>query len=121
MSLTHLTHAADRARATQLYADPFEGTYVDFLDQVRRPYAADTDPELVITVAAPPFGKLTMRLDLDEADRLLAVVDTAVHPAEDLAEHFGFVHHCQRKPAVRAAEAFIKSSGSLAETIRFSV
>jgi hypothetical protein len=94
--------------ATNLYGDSQYGTFVVFngLDEVR------------VTVAVPPFSKLSMPLDLDDVDRLLAVVENAVDPELDLAEFFTSVYHCPPTPAKRAARAFCISAPGLAETLR---
>lgn len=97
---------------TNLYSDSIEGTYIVFYD---RPRIA---PELRITVAHAPFGKLTMKFDLDDVDRLLAVVEHAADPVMDLAEFFGDVYFAQPRAAERAAVAFVNVAGSIAETVR---
>jgi hypothetical protein len=71
-----------------------------------------------ITVAHVPFSKLTMPLDLDDVDRLLAVREHAINPTFDLAEFFSEVFHAQPSAAMRAAEAFCIAAPSLAETLR---
>lgn len=95
---------------TELYNDPQYGTVIRFIDRPR----GEAEVEVVVHYA---FSKLTMHVDLDEVDRLLAVREHAVDPALDIAEHFTFVHHCPDAAARRAAVAFIASAGSLAETI----
>lgn len=93
---------------TDLYGDSRHGTSVIFngVDEVH------------ITVAVPPFSKLTIELDLDDVDRLLAVVEHAVDPELDLAEFFTDAYHCPPTPALRAARAFRICAPGLAETLR---
>lgn len=74
--------------------------------------------EVTVTVATVPFSKLTMPLDLDDVDRLLALREHSVTPVADLSEHFRFVYHCPERSAKRAAEAFIVAAPGLAETLR---
>lgn len=94
---------------TNLYSDAVHGTYVEFVDRARG------ESEVVITVAAPPLSKHTVRLDLDEVDRLLAVREHAVDPVADIAEYLLSVHAVFH--AERAAAAFVACAGSIAETI----
>lgn len=93
---------------TNLYGNSIDGTHIVF----------DGKDTVRITVAVPPFSKLTMPLDLDDVDRLLDVVEHAVDPVLDLAEHFSFVYHCPPSAARRAAEAFRIAAPGLAETLR---
>jgi hypothetical protein len=93
---------------TKFYSDSRYGTSVVFNGR----------DEVHVTVAVPPFSKLTIELDLDDVDRLLAVVENAVDPELDLAEFFTDAYHCPPTPARRAAEAFRISAPSLAETLR---
>jgi hypothetical protein len=93
---------------TDLYTDPAEGTSIVFdgIDTVK------------VVVAHAPFSKLTMALDLDDIDRLLAVVDHAVDPEPDLAEFFSDVYACQTRPARLAAAAFVIAAPGLTEILR---
>lgn len=93
---------------TNLFDNQFTGTKITFND-------VDT---VTVTVATPPFSKLTMALDLDDVDRLLALREHAVDPAADLAEFFQTVFHCPSRSARRAAEAFVIAAPGLAETLR---
>jgi hypothetical protein len=94
---------------TELYSDREYGTSIVFEDRPRGESA------IVITVAAPPFSKHTVRLDLDEVDRLLAVREHAADPVGDIAEYLLSVHAVFH--AERAARAFVACAGSIAETI----
>lgn len=91
-----------------LFDNQFTGTKITFNDR----------DEVRVVVATPPFSKLTMALDLDDVDRLLAVREHAVDPKADLAEFFQTVYHCPPRSARRAAEAFVIAAPGLAETLR---
>jgi hypothetical protein len=94
---------------TDLYNDAEYGTTIVFEDRPRG------ESQLVVTVAAPNFSKHTVRLDLDEIDRLLAVREHAAEPVADIAEYLLSVHNVFH--AERAARAFVACAGSIAETI----
>ena len=96
---------------TNLYGDSIEGTHIVFHDRPRG------ESEIVITLAKPSFGKVSASLDLDDVDRLLAVVEHAVDPELDLAEFFEDVYGVSKTQAARAAHAFRVSAPSLAEIV----
>jgi hypothetical protein len=89
---------------TVFHKDLFDGTSIE----------QRGDDELRIVVAHAPFSKLTMTLDRDEVDRLLAVQENAIDPVMDIAEHFCFVHHAQQVAAERGARAFVRCAGNIA-------
>jgi len=93
--------------ATNLYGDSIEGTHIVF----------DGIDEVTITVAKPGFGKVPMSLDLDDVDRLLAVVDHAREAELDLAEFFEDVFTISKTQAARAARAFHRAAPGLAEIV----
>ena len=93
---------------TELFYDPAYGTRIVF----------DGRDTVTVTVEHAPFSKRTMDLDLDDVDRLLAVVDHAEDPALDLAEFFRDVFHVPPVAAARAGVAFNVSAPGLAETLR---
>lgn len=93
---------------TVLFLDQGRGTEIVF----------DGIETVTITVAHVPFSKLTMELDLDDVDRLLAVVEHSITPTTDLGEFFQSVYSCQERPAQRAAAAFVTAAPGLAETLR---
>lgn len=96
---------------TILHSDTFSGTKLVFNS---RPNGEST---VTLTVAAIPFSKHTVTLDLDEVDRLLAVREHAVNPEADIAEYLHSVHHVQPDGARRGADAIVWSAGSLADLI----
>jgi len=93
---------------TTLYADSIEGTHIVYDDR------AD---EVRVTVHVPPFSKRTMQLDATDADRLLAVVEHAHDPIDDLAEFFADVFHVPHSAAMRAGRAFDAVAASIADCI----
>jgi len=94
---------------TTLYSDSVHGTSIVF----------NGVATVNVKVAIPgSFGCLSMLLDLDDVDRLLALREHAVAPEHDLAEFFREVCHCPERPAMRAAEAFVIAAPGLAEILR---
>lgn len=93
---------------TDLYFDPAFGVRVVF----------DGKDTVTLTVPAVPFSKLTTELDLDDVDRLLAVVDHAVDPLLDLTEFFQTTEPMTLRQARHAAYGFMQAAPGLSETLR---
>lgn len=98
---------------TVLFNDPFYGTKIEVIEG-----RDETTVRVTEASALAPGGKHTATLNLDDVDRLLAVREHAVNPEDDIAEFFRNVFHYGERQSFRAAEAFVQSAGSLAETIR---
>ncbi len=90
---------------TKLFTDTIYGTHVEY----------DDKGTVILTVASPPFGKHTVRLDLWEVQNLLAVLDNAVDPVLDITEFFQGEHV---QHARRMADSFIRVASDLDDLSR---